>query len=133
MTGRRFFTTFALASAVALSAAASANEARAQDTGATERKATVYVENHHTSDIRVYAVSGGRTQRLGLVTSFTTSQFKLPAWFVGGGHEFRLVAYPIGARTGVATQDLDAFPGDVVEWQVRNALGLSSASVYRGP
>jgi hypothetical protein len=133
MKAGRLLTTLGLASTLAISAPVFGTEARAQDrvAGTADPTATVYVANNHSLDIRVYAVSGGRRERLGNITSFNSRTFTLPKWFLNTGHDFRLVAYPIGARTSVATHELYAYPGDVVEWQVRHNLRLSSVFVYR--
>jgi hypothetical protein len=133
MKAGRWLTGLILTSTVAISTSALVMNVQAQDRSAqsAEQSATIYVANNYQLDIRVYVVSGGRRERLGNITSYNSRSFTLPAWFLNTGHNFRLVAYPIGARTSVATHGLYAYPGDIVEWQVRANLKLSSVFVYR--
>jgi hypothetical protein len=111
-------------------AAAQATPKSEAQTKARAKNAIVHVSNNHWLDVRVYAVTGGRTWRLGTVTTYTTGTFTLPGQFVDPGHDTQFVAYPIGARTRVTTPGLLLTPGDVIEWRVENNLNLSSLFVY---
>ena len=136
MTAKTFLSGLALASALAIGTTASSAELRAQDreNDMTEMAAptpTVYVQNNNALSVRVYIVGDGRREKLGTIASFATGEFELPAWFFSTYREFQLVAYQIGSRGAVITQNLFALPGDMVELLVTADLTSSRASVYR--
>ncbi len=101
-----------------------------EPTDRSRAEITAQVINNHWLDIRVYAVADGRTHRLGLVTSYTNDEFKLPSWFADASHNTQLVAYPVGSRSRVATPILLLVPGDIIEWRVENNLRLSNVAVF---
>ena len=128
----------ALATAVAMPHKAAAQENARESRATTEAtspavspQTTVFVRNDSWFDVRIYAVNGGRRDRLGTVTGLSSAEFELPDWILTPGERLHLVADPIGGRGGLVSPRLLVTPGDVIEWQLRNNLRLSSVSVWR--
>jgi hypothetical protein len=122
----------ALMAAVTLPAKLFAESVAAVDTIAVPR-ISVRVENGNWLDIRVYAVNeSGAYDRLGTVTSFSSSTFQLPRWMSAANSQVQLVAVPIGSNRSYAAQPVLVSLGDVVEWRLANNLALSSIWVRAG-
>ena len=91
---------------------------------------TVEVENGNWLDMRVYAVrENGVSDRIGTVTSFSSKKFELPRWLARDNIEVQLVAVPIGSTQRHVSPPVLVSKGDVIEWQLRNNLALSSIFV----
>ncbi len=123
---RAAFLTLTVAAIVAVPALAAqtASEEKSERT-------TVRVVNDNWNDITVYAFRNGYRRRLGTVTSFTNRVFALPRAFLIPSSDLRLIADPIGPRGAYVSEALVVNAGDVVEWRLRNNLGLSDVFVYR--
>lgn len=94
---------------------------------------TVEVENGNWLDVRVYAVKeNGAYDRIGTVTSFTSSTLELPKWMTSSMVQVQLVAVPIGSTQSYAAPPVLVSAGDVIEWKLANNLNLSSI-VVRAP
>ncbi len=91
----------------------------------------VVIDNDNFLDMRIYAVSGGRRHQLGTVTGFTQETFVLPSWVLVANAPLRLVALPVGTGRTYSSPEVTVDPGDLVEWQLRNNLLLSSISVWK--
>ncbi len=130
---RAAFLTLTVAALVAVSGAAAqtASKERSEAPAAVSERTTVRVVNDNWHDITVYAVRGGYRRRLGTVSSFTRRAFTLPPTFLIPSDELRLVADPIGRRGAFVSEPLVVNPGDVVEWRLRNNIGLSNVFIYR--
>ncbi len=129
---RAAFLTLTVAALVAVPAAAkTASEERSETSAAVSDRTTVRVINDNWLDVTVYAVRGGYRRRLGTVTSFASRVFTLPQAFLIPSDELRLIADPIGRRGTFVSEPLVVNPGDVVEWRLRNNLGLSNIFIYR--
>jgi hypothetical protein len=102
------------------------SEARAADIR-TEEKISVHVDNGHWLDVRVYAVrENGARDRIGTVTSFTSSKLELPRWMTSSISQVQLIAAPIGSTQRYAAQPVLVSIGDTIEWKLMNNLALSS-------
>ena len=130
---RAAFLTLTVAALVAVPAAATqtASEERSETPAAVSDRTTVRVINDNWLDVTVYAVRGGYRRRLGTVTSFTSRLFTLPQTFVIPSDELRLIADPIGRRGAYVSEPVLVNRGDVVEWRLRNNIGLSNIFIYR--
>lgn len=96
-----------------------------------DRVVRVQVENGNTSDIVVYALSGGQYNRLGEVTGNQRTTLRLPD-YLSGTSEVRLVADPIGSRTAYLSERILFSPGDTLVLDVGPTLNLSSVYVRSG-
>lgn len=99
---------------------------------ATERKGptTVSVTNNNWANVNVYLLRGGTRYRLGMVTSMSTSVFRVPGTAVLSQGDVRLMVDPIGSSQGYVTPSLVVSPGDNVEFTIQNHLPVSSVSVW---
>jgi hypothetical protein len=118
-----------LAAIAVLSAAAACAETiqEAEDPGMAAGNAVfVRVENNHSLDMSVYAVTNGDLRvRLGTVTGFSTARFRIPEG-VGGAADLRLLADPIGSISGLLTDRILVSPGDEIVWRLAEPLRVSS-------
>ncbi len=107
----------------------------AQDEPAPERSGelvTVRVSNNSRLNMRIYLVETVTRRsrwRLGTVTALSKARFELPEHLGAELGHLVLVAVPIGSRQRQFTDRLQTWPGALVDWNIRNALGLSFASV----
>ena len=102
------------------------SEARAADIR-TEEKISVHVDNGHWLDVRVYAVrENGARDRIGTVTSFTSSKLELPRWMTSSISQIQLVAAPIGSTQRYSAPPVLVSVGDTIEWKLMNNLALSN-------
>lgn len=83
----------------------------------------VVVENRHWSDMVVYVVSAGRSQRLGMVTTANRESFEVSRNLLGSNIHLRAEA--VGSSRSIRTDILNVGEGDVVVWTLENQLGLS--------
>jgi hypothetical protein len=87
------------------------------------------VTNYNWMDVVVYAVRGTARTRLGQVSSMNSATFRVPVGMVGGMSGVRLMVDPIGSTEGYQTENLNLHAGQLVEFNVQNALRLSSVMV----
>jgi hypothetical protein len=97
--------------------------------GATDNQTQVRVTNDNWQDIRVYAERDGLLVRLGNVTTMATEVFRLPATFAESTGSIRLIADPIGSGDRHVTQHIAVWPGQLIDYTVRNHLSISSLMV----
>jgi hypothetical protein len=91
---------------------------------------SVEVESHNTSDIVVYLMNGGQSQRLGMVPAVSTATFVVPYRQLATGGKVRLRAYQVGGRGSFTSEDVLLQPGQGVRWTLESDLSRSSLSVY---
>ncbi len=120
----------ALAGGCATGRSAAAADEWASTQAAPENRATVHVDNHNWQDVDVFAVREGMKVRLGMVTSMTSGDFRLPEAFLVGSPNVQLSIDPIGSSSGYMTQSILVSPGQTVELRIENNLNLTSYSVY---
>ncbi len=92
--------------------------------------AIVHVDNHNWQDVDVFAVREGTRIRLGMVTSMSSGDFRLPEAFLVGSPNVQLRIDPIGSNNGYLTQGILVAPGQTVDLRIENNLNLTSYSVY---
>jgi hypothetical protein len=88
------------------------------------------VESHNWSDVVIYLVRGGNTERLGTVGALNTETFVLPFRRMGTGGDVRLRAYPIGGPAPFTSEALLVQPGQWIKWTLENDLSRSFLGVY---
>jgi hypothetical protein len=95
------------------------------DTAVEVDAVTIRVVNHNWNDMRVYVVVEGRRVRLGTVSGLATENLKLRRSIVGPSAAVQFEAVAIGHRTAIHAQEFVVFEGDVLEYRIENAIGLS--------
>ncbi len=86
---------------------------------------TVRVVNHNWADMRIYAIVGSRSVRIGTVTSLTTETLKIRRSLIGFARDVEFVAVGIGSRSAAYSGRISVFPGDQLEFRVENGIGTS--------
>jgi len=76
--------------------------------------ARLVVENHSTSEMRIYAVAGGRRVRLGSVTGGRTQTLRIPESLIGNGRDLIFEADPLAGRQAAASFRIFVAPGDEI-------------------
>lgn len=102
------------------------------DDGDTRETVQVRVENENWADMRIYAVRAGTERRLGRVTSLDTRSFEVPRTLMDGAIDLRLVARGLASAETTTAGPIHVNPGDVVVWNLKNDLDLSSYRVREG-
>ena len=88
------------------------------------------VVNNNWLDVHVYVSrASGPLVSLGMVTTFNTREFKLPADAVDAAAGLRIVADPIGGSDIYVSPDVLASAGSEVVVTLQNSLPLSFVSV----
>lgn len=90
---------------------------------------TVRVQNLNWQTVHVYAVAGGQSSSLGIVSSQSDETFEVPATILGSREFLRLAADPVGSRGGFLSEEILIRPGDRIEWTVKQPLVHSSVMV----
>jgi hypothetical protein len=122
--------TFAAASiAMVMCTAAPAAAQENDESSEFDTAINVTVRNRHFNDVRVYAVSGTRSWRLGNVVGMNTDTFEVPRFLSGFNTPIKIVAYPIGTATVVSSHEVVAQPGDEIVYTVESHLPLSNVRV----
>jgi hypothetical protein len=119
---------------VALALMTACGSRSASSAGAKERAAdteiAIEVENHNYSDIVIYLVRGGQSQRLGMVTGLSTAHYVFPYRRLGSSGDARLRAHPIGGPAPFTSENLYVQPGQWIKWTLENDLSRSFLGVY---
>jgi dipeptidyl aminopeptidase/acylaminoacyl peptidase len=90
---------------------------------------SVEVENHNSSDMTVYLVTGGLPQRLGMVTAMSNASFAFRAQRLNTAGSVRLRALPV-AGTAHTSEPILVQPGQTITWTLQSDLDTSTWSVY---
>lgn len=88
------------------------------------------VESHHWSDIVIYLMNGGQSQRLGMVAGVSTSRVVVPYRQIATGGKVRLRAYPVGGQGSFTSEDVVVQAGQSIKWTLESDLTRSSLAVY---
>ncbi len=90
---------------------------------------TLTIANNNVLDMRVFLVRDGYRYRIGTVSSMTTQVFQISPRMLGGAHELRLLADPIGSRDAFSTEPIPIQTGATIEWQVERDIRFSSVTL----
>lgn len=88
------------------------------------------VQNHNWSDIDVYVLHDGRTDRLATVTAAKDASVPIPARLLGETGVFQLVVYRIGGQDSYVSGPLSIRTGNTVQLTVESDLRRSSVGVW---
>ena len=92
--------------------------------------ASLRVESHHWLDVVIYAVHDGQRTRLGMAPATKTTGFTIPASMLGQVATIQLIADPVGARGGIASDRIAVRPGTRLVWTLESDLARSALTVY---
>jgi hypothetical protein len=90
---------------------------------------TFRIVNHGRLDLVIYVVQSGARDRLGQSTASTTTPFTYAMRRFGAGHEYYLVADPVGSLTTGRSETLVAAKGQLIIWTLEDDLKRSTIEV----
>jgi hypothetical protein len=104
---------------------------RHSESSSSDSKAEIAleVESHHWSDIVIYLMNGGQSERLGMVNAVSNKQFVFPYRKLTAGGRPRLRAYAVGGAGSITSEDLLVQPGQWIKWTLESNLARSSLAV----
>ncbi|MEO7986528.1 MAG: hypothetical protein ABI766_08330 [Gemmatimonadales bacterium] len=116
----------------ALASTACAHHVASDDSAAPARDTPVpiEVENHNWSDMVIFLDRGNLSQRLGTVTSQTTTVFTVSYFQLGTTGGARLRADPIGALRNFSSETINLQPGQTIKWTIENDIDRSFLGIY---
>jgi hypothetical protein len=91
--------------------------------------ATVTVTNLHWGPVTISVVGGGRSYRLGGMSTNQTETFTLPGTMASGGETVRFTVDPIGATYRYVSDPIFAGPGAEIILTIQNNLQLSTVTL----
>ena len=94
-----------------------------------EEQVVVSVKNHSWSDVTVYLVAGGLSQRLGRVSALGEATLDFASRRLNTSTSVRLRALPLAGQP-FTSETILVFPGQAIFWTLENNLQASSFSVY---
>jgi len=87
------------------------------------------VKNHSWSDVTVYLVAGGLSQRLGRVSALGEATLDFASRWLNTSSSVRLRALPLAGQP-FTSETILVFPGQAIFWTLENNLQTSSFSVH---
>jgi len=87
------------------------------------------VQNRHWRDVVVFVTRGGARNRLGMVTSNSSRDFRLRQDFVAGGYTVTLRVEVVGSDESLRSGPVTVSRGSMVIWRLRPVLTQSDVSV----
>jgi hypothetical protein len=99
---------------------------RAERFGAVQ----LVLNNRHWLDVVVRVEHDGETTRIGQVAAASSGRFSVPAWAMGSSGYVRFVADPVGSPVRSASDWVNVWGGQTVEWTLESQLDRSSMLVY---
>jgi len=94
-----------------------------------EEQVVVSVKNHNWSDVTVYLVADGLSQRLGRVSALGEATLDFASRWLNTSSSVRLRALPLAGQP-FTSETILVFPGQAIFWTLENNLQTSSFSVY---
>jgi hypothetical protein len=123
-----------IALASLLSACAGRNRATAED-DADSRQALagpvmLQVENHNWSDVVLFIIHDGRTNRFAQIAAAKDDSFEIPSRFLGEQGTIRLGLHRVGGRDDYRTEQVSVRTGDTIRLTIEGKLEHSSIGVW---
>ena len=94
-----------------------------------EKQVVVSVKNHNWSDVTVYLVADGLSQRLGRVSALGEATWDFASRWLNTSSSVRLRALPLAGQP-FTSETILVFPGQAIFWTLENNLQTSSFIVY---
>ena len=111
-------------------ATGSARSASPDNESGERESVTLRVTNNNWSHAVVWAVYGGNRWRLGDVPSLRQASLDVPHSVLTGRGTVQVLISLIGSREFFATDEVNVYPGEVIDLRVENQLPTSFWSVY---
>jgi hypothetical protein len=94
-----------------------------------EEPPTIEVRNRYLGAVVVYLIASGNSQRLGMIQSNRTENFRFPVGVNPFGPGLRLVADPVGDFEAYTSETLSISSGVVVVLTIENELRHSNVII----
>ena len=88
------------------------------------------LNNRHWLDVVVRVEHDGETTRIGQVAGASSARFSVPSWAMGSSGYIRFLADPVGSPDRTATDWVNIWGGQTVEWTLDSQLERTSILVY---
>jgi len=121
----RWLTTFAFLLAVAIPACRSRARTAVEDPGSV----TVRIINSNRLDVVLYVVHDAYRERIGDVVSNSTRNFDLKLRRLGAGHDFTLLADPVGSLEPIRSDLVHAQDGQLIIWTLESDFSRSHLQI----
>ena len=122
---------FALASLV--SACAGRNHPAEDEADAPQRVAgpvILQVENHNWSDVVLFIIHDGRTNRFAQIAAAKDDSFEIPSRFLGEQGSIRVGLHRVGGGDDYRTELVSVRTGDTIRLTIEGKLEHSSIGVW---
>src|ERR1051325_2283421 len=122
----RLLKTFAILLVIGVPACRSRPQTEAiEDPGSV----TIRIINDNRLDVVLYLVHDAHRERIGDVVSNTTRNFELKLRTLGAGHEFTLLADPVGSLEPINSELVHAQDGQVIIWTLESDFARSHLQI----
>jgi hypothetical protein len=88
------------------------------------------VENHNWSDVVLFVIHDGRTQRLAQIAAARDASFEIPSHLIGDQGLIRLGLHRIGGRDDYRTETVSVRTGNTIRLTIEGKLEHSSIGVW---
>lgn len=121
----RLLTTFALLLVAAIPACRSRPQTAVEDPGSV----TIRIINGNRLDVVLYVIHDAYRERIGDVVSNSTRNFDLKLRTLGAGHEFTLLADPVGSLEPISSDLVHAQDGQIIIWTLESDFSRSHLQI----
>lgn len=91
---------------------------------------TIKVVNQNRLDVVIYVLHDAYRERLGQVTAFSETAFDFRFRNLGAGHEFELLADPVGSPSPVRTGTVHVLDGQLLTWTLESDFARSHVQIF---
>jgi hypothetical protein len=88
------------------------------------------VENHNWSDVVLFIIHDGRTNRFAQIAAARDGSFEIPQHFLGDQGNIRLGLHRVGGRDDYRTEVVSVRTGDTIRLTIEGKLEHSSIGVW---
>ena len=88
------------------------------------------VENHNWSDVVLFIIHDGRTNRFAQIAAARDGSFEIPSRFLGDQGAIRLGLHRVGGRDDYRTEVVSVRTGDTIRLTIEGKLEHSSIGVW---
>jgi hypothetical protein len=88
------------------------------------------VENHNWSDVVLFIIHDGRTNRFAQIAAARDGSFEIPSHFLGDQGNIRLGLHRVGGRDDYRTEVVSVRTGDTIRLTIEGKLEHSSIGVW---
>jgi hypothetical protein len=117
-----------------LSACAGRNHAKLEDEAEALQPFSgpviLEVENHNWSDVILFIIHDGRTQRFAQIAAAKDGSFEIPPRFIGDQGTIRLGLHRVGGRDDYRTEAVSVRTGNTIRLTIEGKLEHSSVGVW---